>query len=70
MVARVSIKGAKSVRLPPQRASFVLGSRPPALRNPSLGSNAGIAIKPQAPNTTQYGKVPIGFGNTMQTGES
>ena len=60
--------------------SFVLGSRPGALRSPRLGSNSGISIKPQT-GVTQYGKqmaanngIPsmggVGFGNTAKTGES
>lgn len=74
------MKGSTSVRVPPSRASFVLGSRPGALRSPSLGRNTGISIKPQE-GVTQYGKqfaansgVPniggVGFGNTAKTGES
>jgi hypothetical protein len=56
----------------PSHASFVLGSRPPALRNPRIKPAVGV---------TQYGKqlasqsgVPnvsgAGFGDTGQTGES
>ena len=73
-------KGSTSVKVPGAHASFVLGSRPAALRNPRLSSNAGISIKPQQ-GVTQYGKqfaansgVPnvggVGFGDTGKSGES
>lgn len=71
MRVKVGGKGPTSVPTPPQRPSFVLGSRPGSLRAPPVPR-----IKPGAANTTQYGKVNIGnpagasFGNTGQTGMS
>ena len=72
--------GSTKVRVAPQHATFELGTRPAALRNPRLGANSGISIKPQS-GVTQYGKslnqgfgVPdvagVGFGNTAKSGES
>jgi hypothetical protein len=60
--------GPKAAPTPPDRASFVLGSRPPDLRAPR--------IKPMAASTTQYGKTQTGnpagasYGNTGDTGYS
>jgi len=57
----------KKVPTPPERAQFVLGSRPPGLRAPAIQR-----IKPMA-GQTNYGKVtpdPTGSvtaGNTGQT---
>ena len=61
----------KSVPNPPERPSFVLGSRPGSLRAPPVPR-----IKPGPPGTTQYGKANLGnpagasFGNTGQTGQT
>lgn len=72
MAKGISIKGPRTAGSAPQHASFVLGSRPPALRNPRIKPAIGV---------TQYGKqlnagsgIPnvsgVGFGNTAETGES
>jgi hypothetical protein len=56
-MAKISAKaGSRSVPTPPQRASFVLGSRPSQLR-----ANPVPRIKPQF-GVTQYGKSPAGGG--------
>ena len=72
MAARVSIKGPKSVRVPPQRASFVLGSRPPALRSPRI--KPAIGVSQYSKQLQSQSGVPsiagTGFGNTGNTGES
>ena len=66
-------KAPKAAPTPPQRASFVLGSRPGSLR-----AAPPPRIKPGPANTTNYAKVPAAdpnpvgasFGNTAMTGMS
>lgn len=53
-------KGAKSVPSAGERPSFIMGSRPAALRAPLPG--AALKIKPQPASTRDYGKPPAGEG--------
>lgn len=66
MAIRVSKKGPSSVSAPPQRPSFVLGSRPSSLYAPKSQprEDADISKAPRivqnSPSQRQYGKSPFG----------
>jgi len=52
-----SSKGPKRALTPPERPSFIMGSRPENLRAPLPGRK----IKPQAAGTRDYAKAPSLF---------
>lgn len=70
-MARVSIKGSTKVRVPPQRASFVLGSRPPALRSPRIKPAIGVSqYGKQLTSNTGIPQIGGTAGDTGRSGES